>query len=78
MTVNSQQELTSGFSAHFVDAATGTNTADDEHNDEDHNSRYCRSDSDGFIIIAEEQIVEKQHILLIQINLNRDLILICK
>lgn len=54
------QTLTSGISAHFVDAAAGTDAADDEHNDEDHKPRYCHADSDIGTIVALGEIMKKQ------------------
>lgn len=53
------QTLTSGCSAHFVEAAAGADAADDEHNDEDHNCRYGHADNDRLMLIALGQIMKK-------------------
>lgn len=53
------QTLTSGLSAHFVEAAAGADAADDEHNDEDHNPRYGHADNDRLMLIALGQIMKK-------------------
>lgn len=51
--------LTSGVSAHFVEAAAGADAADDEKNDEDHKPRYWHADSDIRIVVALGQIMKK-------------------
>lgn len=40
--------LTSGFPAHFVQAAAGTNTAGDDEYDDDDRDHYTHSNRNGF------------------------------
>lgn len=47
-----KRQLTSGFSAHFVQAAAGADTAGDDEDDDDDDTHYSTGDRQGVHMIA--------------------------